>query len=131
MRHRNSECGQSTVEFALLLPLFAVMCGCIIAVTAVCMQLLALGDTARNAARLAAVTLDPEATATGFVARVSPGSVVHVSTDGTTVTVTLRRTATLRLPFVGRATVPLPLSASATMVAEPVMAPDGAVPASH
>lgn len=111
------------MEFALLLPLFAVLCGCIVALTATCLQVLALADTARNATRLAAVSPDPAATASAFVAGSSPGTLVSTVTDGTTVRVTLRRTVSLAVPLVGRVSVPLPLSAGAVMLAEPPMEP--------
>jgi hypothetical protein len=111
------------VEFALLLPLFAVLCGCIVAVTAACLQVLALADTARNAARLAAVSSDPAAAASAFVADGSPGTVVRTVTDGTTVRVQLRRTVRVAVPLVGRVSVPLPLSAGAVMLMEPPMEP--------
>jgi len=93
------------VEFALLLPLFAVLCGCIVAVTAACLQVLALADTARNAARLAAVSSDPAAAASAYVADGSPGTV------------------RVTVPLVGHVTVPLPLSAGAVMLMEPPMEP--------
>ena len=111
------------MEFALLLPLFAVLCGCIIAVTAACLQVLALADTARNAARLAAVSSDPAATASAYVTGGSPGTVVRTVTDGTTVRVELRRTVRVAVPLVGHVTVPLPLSAGAVMLMEPPMEP--------
>lgn len=123
MPRNNSDAGQSTVEFALLLPLFAVLCGCIIAVTAACLQVLSLSDTARNAARLASVSADPAAAASGFVAGESPGTLVATVTDGTTVRVALRRAVRVPLPFAGRVTVPLPLSAGAVMLMEPPMGP--------
>lgn len=123
MRRNNSDAGQSTVEFALLLPLFAVLCGCIIAVTAACLQVLALADTARNAARLAAVSSDPAAAASAYVADGSPGTVVRTVTDGTTVRVQLRRNVRVAVPLVGRVSVPLPLSAGAVMLMEPPMEP--------
>jgi hypothetical protein len=113
------------VEFALLLPLFAVLCGCIVAVTAACLQVLALADTARNAARLAAVSTDPAAAAAGHVAGESRGIIVTTDTDGTLVRVTLRRVMRVDLPLVGRVSVPLPLSAGAVMLMEPPM---GTVP---
>lgn len=123
MPRNSSDAGQSTVEFALLLPLFAVLCGCIIAVTAACLQVLSLADTARNAARLASVSADPAATASAFVAGESPGTLVATVTDGTTVRVTLRRAVRVPLAFAGRVTVPLPLSAGAVMLMEPPMGP--------
>lgn len=123
VRRNDSDAGQSTVEFALLLPLFAVLCGCIVALTAACLQVLALADTARNAARLAAVSPDPAATASAYVAEGSPGTAVSTVTDGTTVRVTLRRTVSLAVPLVGRVFVPLPLSAGAVMLVEPPMEP--------
>lgn len=123
MPRNNSDAGQSTVEFALLLPLFAVLCGCIIAVTTACLQVLSLADTARNAARLASVSADPAAAASAFVAGESRGTLVATVTDGTTVRVTLRRAVRVPLPFAGRVTVPLPLSAGAVMLMEPPMGP--------
>ncbi len=111
------------MEFALLLPLFAVLCGCIVAITAACLQVLALADTARNAARLAAVAANPAAAASAYVASESPGAVVRTVTDGIVVRVTLRRTVQVDLPLVRRVTIPLPLSAGAVMLMEPPMGP--------
>lgn len=122
--------GQATVEFALLLPFVVALAGCIVAVTAACLHLLALDDLARNCARAAAVSASPAATAEATAERLGGGISVTTRTDGDTVTVVVRRSFTVRLPLLGRLRLRTPLSAGATMLVEPpdVPVPEGAVP---
>lgn len=123
--------GQATVEFALLLPFVVTVAGCIVAVTAACLQLLALNDLARNCARAAAVSASPAATAEATADRLGGGATVTTQTDAGTVTVVVRRSFTVRLPLLGRLRLRTPLSARATMLVEPpdIPVPDDTVPA--
>lgn len=109
------------------MPFLALTVGFLIAVTAACASVLALGDLARNAARLAAVSADPSGTAGAFVAEHAPDVTVAVSGDNDTVHVRLTRTLRIRLPLLR---VPLPgitVSADSVMAVEPPwpVAPSG------
>ena len=123
--------GQATVEFALLLPFVAALAGCIVAVMAACLHLLALNDLARNCARAAAVSSDPAATAAATAQQLGGGATVTTQSDGSTVTVRVRRSFALRVPLLGRLRLRTPLSAEATMLVEPpdIALPDSTVPA--
>ena len=123
--------GQATVEFALLLPFVAALAGCIVAMTAACIQLLALNDLARNCARAAAVSSDPAATAAATAQHLGGGATVTTHSDGSTVTVRVRRSFALRVPLLGRLRLRTPLTAEATMLVEPpdIALPDSTVPA--
>ena len=107
------------MEFALLLPFVAALAGFIVAVTVVCIETLAMNDLARNCARAAAVSADPVTTATGVAddsgARVS----VSVRTGSGLVTVHVRRTVTVRVPFLGEVMFRVPVGAEAVMLLEP------------
>ncbi|MFM7262401.1 MAG: TadE/TadG family type IV pilus assembly protein [Acidimicrobiales bacterium] len=111
--------GQATVEFALLLPFVAALAACIVVVTAACLQLLALNDLARNCARAAAVSSDPAAAATATARNLHGDVSVTTGTEGTTVTVRVRRWFTVSVPFVGQVRLRTPLSAGASMLLEP------------
>lgn len=119
MRPASSDSGQATVEFALVLPAVAALVGCIIGVTALCLDVLALNDTARTSARLASVSIDPVTTARDYVTTAHPGITVRAVTDGTAVTVRLQRHVSVRIPFVGVLRVSVPLVAASTMAIEP------------
>lgn len=110
--------GQATVEFVLLLPLVGVLCGCIVAVTAVCLHLLSLNDLARNCARTAAVSLTPADTAADC-AREGGGThaVTHIRSG--IVTVSVHRTFGVRIPVLRRWHIGLPLAGEASMALEP------------
>ena len=107
------------MEFAILLPFVAALAGIVVAVTALCIETLALNDLARNCARAAVVSADPVATATD-VAQESGRSVsVSVRVEAGLVTVTLRRSIGIRVPFLGRVSLRTPVGASAVMLTEP------------
>ena len=114
-----SDRGQATVEFALLLPFFALLVACVMGVTAVCLDILRLQDTARTAARLAAVSADPRASAHEYAVSHAAGTQVTVLLDQETVTVTLSRRIGARLPLLGSLRFGIPWSASSVMAVEP------------
>lgn len=118
--------GQATVEFAILLPFVAALAGIVVAVTALCIETLALNDLARNCARAAAVSADPVSTATGVAQESGMKVSVSVREESGLVTVTLRRSIGIRVPFIGRVSLRTPLGASAVMLREP---PSTGVPA--
>ena len=119
MRPAVSDRGQATVEFALLLPFFALLVACVLGVTAVCLDILHLQDTARTVARLAAVSADPPATAREHAASLIPGTQVTVRTDQGTVTVALSRRIGARVPLLRSLRFGIPWSASCVMALEP------------
>ena len=96
--------GQSTVEFALLLPLFVACIAVLIATTALALSSLRLADTARTAARIASTSNDPQdavrtlTTKTGVESRV----ILDDQRQFLTVYVSQR----IRLPLIG---VPIPV----------------------
>ncbi|MFM1789995.1 MAG: hypothetical protein RLZZ526_322 [Actinomycetota bacterium] len=109
------------------MPLVVAMVGCIVGVTVLCLDALALNDTARTTARIASVSADPMKTAGDYVTSRHPGVTARTVMDGSAVTVRLRRRVTLRLPVVGRISIDIPLVAASTMAIEPpiVTAPAG------
>lgn len=125
MRHRacDTDTGQATVEFALLMPFVAVLLACVIGVTVVCLDVLRTDALARTAARLASVSATPEETATGWVASRSPDVSVDVTVDESTVQVRLTRRFDLHVPLLRRLRVSLPYSALAVAAVEPPPVP--------
>ncbi len=95
MRRHPDERAQSTVEFALVLPLFLASVALLVGTTVVCLHFVALHDVARTAARAAITSHDPTAAARAVVT--DPGVTVSVSQDHARdlLTVTARRTAGL------------------------------------
>lgn len=89
LRHRAR--AQSTVEFALVLPLFVGCLTLLFATTIVCLQYLALHDVARTAARAAVTSENPPVAARAAV----PDTRISVTTaeNGDFITVTTRRTS--------------------------------------
>ena len=59
MKHRSNS-GQATIEFALVLPLFMFSVLLMFAVLSACLNVLALNDVARSAARVAITAHQPE-----------------------------------------------------------------------
>jgi TadE-like protein len=114
---RRGECGQSTVEFAFLLPLVVLAALAIIQVALVVRDELGVVHAAREAARAASVDRDPEA-AVRAAHRTLPDADVEVGARagiGDPITVTVRFRSVTSLPLVG-ALMPDPdLHASATM----------------
>jgi hypothetical protein len=107
------------VEFAILLPFVAALAGIVVAVTALCIETLALNDLARNCARAAAVSADPVSTATGLARDSGRRVSVSVRVESGLVTVTLRRSIIVHVPFLGRVSLRTPVGASAVMLTEP------------
>lgn len=111
--------GQATVEFALILPVIACAAWLVAAVTVVSVRQLEVMQTARVAARAAAVDPDPGAarTAAEAATRLRP---LQVSTvvDGGLVTVSIRMPTPLPLPLPGVWRPDITVSARATMARE-------------
>jgi Flp pilus assembly protein TadG len=112
--HSNS--GQATVEFALVLPLFVACLVLIASVLSACLQVLALNDTARSAARVAITADSPEQAvdALSFGSRVS----ARVTTNANGI-VTVTVAQPFRLWFLHVPIASLQLRASSSMMREP------------
>lgn len=110
------------MEFALVLPLVAI-CGMLLAgVAGLCLQIIVLQDTARNAVRAAITADDPSAAAAAVAALVDTRSTTTVDDDTHTVTVEVRKTVRIPVPLLGDFLGPRVLTASATMLREPPIA---------
>ena len=105
------------------MPLVVALVACIIGVTVLCLDALALNDTARTTARMASVSADPVSTANDFVSDRHPGLAVRVTADGATITVRVQRRVRFSVPFIGVIRITVPLAASSTMAVEPPIAP--------
>ena len=102
-----------------MMPFFAVLVACVLAVTAVCLDVLRLNDLARTTARLASVSSDPAGTARAYAAEHAPGTHVRVDTGTDTVTVTVGRRISVRIPLLPPVPTGVPVSASSVMALEP------------
>lgn len=113
--------GQSTVELALSLPLLCLfVCG-LLQVAVVVRNQVALQLAAREAARAAAVSADPQAAGTLAAQRavaLTPLQVSITEHDGA-VTAQVRFIDHTDVPFIGFFIPDVELSASITMAAEP------------
>ena len=115
-----SERGQSTVEFALLLPLLFALLVLLFEVTLVARDELLVVHAARDAARQAAVANDPQATR-GAAARTLPDARVRVLSRGTVgepVRVEVTYVSRTDLPLIGALLPDVTLHATATMRVE-------------
>jgi len=118
--YRRREQGQSTVEFALVLPLVVLMLLAIIQTALVARDEVLIIHAAREAAREASVDAG-EARVRAAVERVLPGASVIVAPDpgvGEPRGVTVRFVSHTDLPLVGVIYPDLELAASVTMRAE-------------
>ena len=94
-----------TAEFAVLLPVVAVLLGAVVAVTSAAGTQLRCADAARAAARSAALG-EPDAAVAAVARRVAgPGASVVVARDDGWVEVVVDETVGPRLPLVGGLTV--------------------------
>ena len=107
------------MEFALLMPFFAVLIACILGVTVVCLDVLRTDGLARTAARLASVSATPQDTAVEWVGANAPGVRVSVTVDESTVRVRLTRRLSLHLPLLPHLRISLPYEALAIAAVEP------------
>lgn len=97
--------GQSTVEFALVLPFVALLAALIVQVGLVLRAQVLIVHAAREGARAASVTrgvrIDAARLAVDRSSDASHGLDVEVSEDTSDVTVVVRRTMRVWLPFLG------------------------------
>jgi Flp pilus assembly protein TadG len=113
----NKQIGQATVEFALVVPLVGLCAITLVAVVALCLNVLALNDIARNSARAAATSPDPQQAASTIAASRGATAIVHVSHS--TGLVTVRVTQPARLFVIGSWLPTVQLSAHASIMQEP------------
>ena len=90
MTQRLKERAQSTVEFALVMPLFVLCLTVLIGTCIVCLQLLALHDIARTAARAAVTSIHPADAARAAVTNSSVSVDVNEDVASGIITVTAR-----------------------------------------
>ena len=120
LRRGRCQTGQASVEFALVLPLVAVMAYGLVVVGIAVRNELAVELAAREGARAAAVSADPAAAAAGSAARAVrlPLEVTTVD-DGRTVTVTVTYTDAVDIAIIGGLVGPVTHRATVTMAIEP------------
>lgn len=119
-RHRHLR-GQSTVEFALILPL-AVACIVFVLTTGIIVyDHLALSDLSRSAVRAAVISDDPVKAAEQFVQLIDNSIRIHttVNNESGLVLVQLERRRALPLPFVAQILPRFTVRSSAMMMTEP------------
>lgn len=121
-RHRGrSSRGQATVELALCLPLLCLLLLGVVQVAVVIRDQLAVQSAAREAARAAAVSAEPN----GSAGRAATDAVglrpLHVAVDvgSATVTATVRYTDHTDVAFIGALLPDITVSARVTMQLEP------------
>jgi Flp pilus assembly protein TadG len=117
---RREEHGQAAVEFALVLPVIAVMALGLVAVGLAVRNELAVELAAREGARAAAVSASP-ATAAAAAAQRAVARPIEVTTTAAadTVTVVVTYTDPLHIPIIGRLVGPITHTATVTMALEP------------
>jgi Flp pilus assembly protein TadG len=119
-RARPGAAGQSTVEFALILPLFFALLVLVFQVALVARDEIVTVHAARVAVREASVTHDP-ARVTAAARRTLPGAQVRIVQRGPVgepVTVEVTYVSVTDLPIVGALVPDLSLHATATMSVE-------------
>lgn len=117
---RRTDDGQAAVEFALVLPILAVVLLAVLQIGVVVRNDLVLHHAAREGARAAAVSADPGRAARSAVERAVDLPVsVRVSSSSRTVTVTVVYVDPTDVALVGPVIGAVTLTATATMVLEP------------
>jgi Flp pilus assembly protein TadG len=118
---RRRKQGQSTVEFALILPLAVACMVFVLTAGLVVYDHLALADFSRSAVRTAVTSNDPASAATQFVKVIDTDIRVKtvVNAENGLVQVRLERTRSFPLLFVARALPKFTVHASAVMMQEP------------
>ena len=111
-----SNSGQSTIEFAHIMPIFIACIALIVGVLSACLQVLSLNDFARSAARVA-VTADDAHQAVAAMAR--PSGVSTSVTEQTDGIITVTSSQPFRLWFLTLPIARLQLRASCSMMREP------------
>jgi Flp pilus assembly protein TadG len=117
-RDQGEQNGQATIEFALVIPLVAIMLLLIVQTAVVVREQVMLINGVREAARAAAV--DPSTDVTSVVRSASGLSTVSVSSsdDGASITVSATATVPIVIPVLRSFRKSVSLDARATMRAE-------------
>lgn len=118
---RDGEAGQSTVELALCLPVLAIVLGFVVEVGLIASDQIRLWHAAREAARVAVVDSDRDATLdaaqrgglSGMEMSIDPTPASRV--QGQPLTVRIRYSPSGRVPLVGAIADGITLEAAATM----------------
>ena len=119
-RRAVSESGQATIEFALILPVIAVVAVGLLQVGVSVANQLAVELAAREGARAASVSADVAGAATRAVARTTSLDVtVEARAAGEVVAVRVEFVDDVTIPFIGRFIGPIRHSATAFMALEP------------
>lgn len=117
---RNDDRGQAAVEFAVALPMIVVVMLAIAQVGVSIRNEIAVELAAREGARAAAVSADSAGSASAAARRaVGLPMDVSVSSDGTTVSVTVTYVDPTDVAIIGSAIGPVTHTATATMAIEP------------
>ncbi len=118
---RRRDTGQAAVEFAIALPLVAVLVLGIIQIVVVARDQIALELAARDGARAAAVAADATSAADRGARAATTLRPIEVATSVAAhrVTVTVRHTNTTGVPLIGALMRDVELTASVTMAREP------------
>jgi Flp pilus assembly protein TadG len=118
---RADERGQAVVELALVLPLVILFTLGALQVAIVARDQLAIELVAREAARAAAVSADPDSAATTAANRVTTLTPIDITVNvtGKTVHVHVRYTNHTDIALIGTAIADITLEATATMTWEP------------
>lgn len=116
--NRPTDRGQATVEFALTLPLIAMLLGLIAQMSVIAASHLDVVDEARRIGRDASLAEDPRAVVRASLPRNST-SQIEVWFDDSTVTVVVSRRIDTDLPIVGRFTPTIDVHSRLTMAREP------------
>lgn len=113
--------GQATVELALCLPLVVILVLAVVQLAVVVADMLQVHAASRDAARAAAASASPNsaAEAAGHAVLGTRPASIEVSSDGTSVTVRVRRVNHTDVPLVGLLLPDVTIEFATTMVAEP------------
>lgn len=113
----SDERGQSTIEFALVLPLLMLCAASLVAVLSVCTSVLELNDMARVLARAASTSENPAQT----VADLASQSKIRADTnvDPTTGIITVTAETMAHAWFLGSRLPPVTIRAVALILGEP------------
>lgn len=118
--HDASDDGQAAVEFAVVLPLIAMLLTVIAQIAIIIVSQLDVIDESRHIARLAALAQDPASAAYFALPPDSPSSVA-IRFDDETVTVEVSRDVPTDMPIIGRFTPSIAIRERVTVLREPLV----------
>lgn len=116
LRKGDSDAGQATIEFALLLPLFAFCLTVLCSAVGIGLTSIRLTDTARLAARSASTSDNPTDVVESIV---GPSGIHHFeSIDTTQHFLTVQLTKNIQIPLLGISIPKVTVSAQSTVLIE-------------